>query len=120
MRRSTLFLTLIASGIGLGLFQLKYTVMNSEQKYKQIISSIKTTRESIHVLKAEWAHLNDPKRLQALAVKHLDVHPITPNQLVPWKNLSTPPKMSAPKETDQEALNDLVASLANDSLGGHA
>lgn len=87
MRRSTVMLTFITAGITLGLFQLKYTVMSLEQEHKKINNIIRTTNESIHVLKAEWAFLNRPDRLQQLAQKHLDIHPIDAKQLVSFKTL---------------------------------
>ena len=67
MRRSQFFLALMAFCVGLGLFRVKYQVMALEKNHKQVVKSISETRESIHVLKAELTHLNDPARLQKLA-----------------------------------------------------
>ena len=35
----------------------------------------------IHVLNAEWSHLNEPQRLQKLAEKYLDIGPMKTEQI---------------------------------------
>ena len=108
MRRSTICFAVLTIGIGLGLFQLKYTVMSLEKEYKKINSSIKTTKESIHVLKAEWTHLNDPKRLQLLAQKHLEISPIAAKQLISLKDVAGPDA-----DQDRLELDKLVADVVS-------
>jgi hypothetical protein len=107
MRRSTIVCGLVAAGIGTGLFQLKYEVMRLEQQYRQICQSIKATEESTHVLKAEWAHLNDPKRLQLLAQKHLDIIPVGAAQLTSLDRVA-----GGQGSYDRDALEQLVADIA--------
>ncbi|MBX3458162.1 MAG: hypothetical protein KF820_07395 [Candidatus Paracaedibacteraceae bacterium] len=85
MRKSTLFVCVVAALIGFGLFQLKYEVMNLEGQYKQINREIRVSEESVSVLKAEWAHLTSPAALQNMARKHLGVDTVTPKQLVSLK-----------------------------------
>lgn len=109
MRRSTILCGFIAIGIGAGLFQLKYEVMRLEQVYRQVFSSIRSAEESIHVLKAEWAHLNDPKRLQRLAQKHLEIEPIAGAQLTSLDRVA-----GGEDSYDREALEQLVADIILD------
>ena len=85
MRRSTIFVSLVTCVIGACLFQLKYEVMRLESQYKNICHSIQSSERSISVLKAEWAHLTNPQRLQQLAQKHLGIHPLTQKQVVSFR-----------------------------------
>lgn len=113
LKRSTLFFVCIAIGTGIALFHIKYQVVVLEQEYKQTLTRIKETKEAIHVLKAEWTHLNDPKRLQALAAKYLSIDPIQSTQFIAMKTL-------APSQVayDQYALDQLIAEVADEALDG--
>jgi cell division protein FtsL len=53
--------------------------------YEQIVKSrhlVDKERDAINVLRAEYAHLTRPDRLQALADKQLDMQPLALNQIV--------------------------------------
>ena len=112
LKRSTLFFACIAVGTGIALFHIKYQVIALEQEYKQTIARIKETHESIHVLRAEWTHLNDPKRLQVLAQKHLNIGPIQSSQFISLKALA--PSQGA---YDKYALDQLIAEVADNAMG---
>ena len=47
---------------------------------------LKTKRE-LHMLEAEWAHLNDPKRLKALVTSQTNWEVITSEQLIELEDL---------------------------------
>jgi cell division protein FtsL len=108
IRPSTLFFICVASGVGIALFHIKYQVSKLEQDYHQTQKRIKETKETIHILKAEWSHLNDPKRLQELATKYLNIVPIKSHQFISMKKL-------APNEEayDKFALDQLIAEVSN-------
>ena len=89
VRRSTIFVSLMTCIIGACLFQLKYEVMSLESQYKNICHSIKNSERSISILKAEWAHLTNPQRLQLLAHKHLGIHPLTQKQVISFRRGGT-------------------------------
>lgn len=113
-KRSTLFFACVAIATGIALFHIKYQVVALEQEHKQTLVRIKETHESIHVLRAEWTHLNDPKRLQQLAEKHLNIGPIKATQFISMK-------MLAPSESayDNYALDQLISEVATDvTVGG--
>jgi hypothetical protein len=110
MRGSTIVCGIAAAGIGSGLFQLKYEVMRLEQQYRQICQTIRASEESTHILKAEWAHLNDPNRLQELAKKHLDIAPVAAAQLTSLDKVA-----GGENNYDRDALEKLVAEVASDT-----
>lgn len=71
MRSSTALFALFSVIVGVILFRVKYEVDHLAHEHKIISKNIRNTEETIHVLKAEWAHLNDPERIHKLAVKYL-------------------------------------------------
>lgn len=82
MKRSTAVLMLFAFAIGFILFKVKYAVVELEQKVGETLCAIVDEKEHIHMLKAEWSHLTEPRRLEALAEKYLDCAPTQPEQIV--------------------------------------
>jgi hypothetical protein len=110
IRRSTIIVGGLSIVIGFALFKTKYAVMALEQQHQQVKKGIQETKEALHVLRAEWAHLNDPSRLQTLAQKYLDIAPIGSTQYVSFDDVA-----SKDGGYDRKALEDLVAQAAADS-----
>lgn len=104
LRMSTLLFIFLGLCLGAGLFQLKYLVMGLEKKAKALQTSVKETQERIHLLKAEWSHLNTPQRLQNLSERFLTVGPLRPSQILLIPCQETP---YVPKDT---VLNSLPSS----------
>ena len=104
-----LWLALIALA-SIGTFQLKYRVQAQEQELTRLDRQIQRDRDSIQVLHAEWAHLNDPGRLSDLARRHLDLAPVAGVQIV---NFDTLPARPA-NETTQDAIGSLLSQLGSD------
>jgi hypothetical protein len=110
MRRSTLAVLGISFVIGLSLFRLKYKVMSLEQHHNHVKKSINENMEIIHVLKAEWAHLNDPKRLQELSEKYLEINTLQKTQLISFADVAT----GGGNVYDKAALDKLIADATAD------
>lgn len=110
MRRSTLLVLCASLIIGLALFRLKYKVMSLEYHHSQIKKSIHENQETLHVLRAEWAHLNDPKRLQELSEKYLDINALQSSQLVSFADVASAPGNAY----DKAALDQLIAEATAD------
>lgn len=102
MNKLHVFLMFSAFCVGLGLFKVKYQVMALENNYKNTLKLVSENKEAIHVLKAELTHLNDPERLQKLAVKHLNFVAINPSHIVTIKEL--------PKNENENKINNLDKS----------
>lgn len=111
MGRSRFFLTVLAFCVGFCLFRVKYQVMALEKSHKEIVKCIAENKETIHVLKAELTHLNDPVRLQKLAITHLGFSALKPFQVASINEL--------PKQTTEvrvsvdpiEALMDAINAV---------
>ncbi len=82
MQRSTLIFLFMSLAVGFLLFQVKYAVVEIEDKLAIATRKIKREKENLHILSAEWTHLNEPRRLQKLAEKFLDVVPAKVEQMV--------------------------------------
>lgn len=81
MRHTTVLFLLLAGGLSLVLFSVKYQVQDMQDRRVELEHRLAQAYRDIHVLKAEWAHLNDPVRLMQLAEAHLELTPVRPGQL---------------------------------------
>ena len=97
MRATTILWVIIAAIVGLGLYTLKNEVKALEEDLAQINHKIADSRESIHVIKAEWSFLNDPERLREQAERHLGLKPIKPAQLTTFDALPMAPADQPPR-----------------------
>ena len=93
----------------LGLFHIKYLVQGLEADLGSAQQNILEHREAIHVLKAEWSFLNQPKRISELAARHLDMAPMTAARVVEIADL--PLRGSAPAQSSS------IDSTSMDSKG---
>jgi hypothetical protein len=81
MQRSNSIFFLLALIGGFILFKVKYEVVEIEKNLARTERQIALEKEMIHVLNAEWTHLNEPQRLQKLAEKYLDIVPMDTKQI---------------------------------------
>lgn len=72
-------LACLASGI---LYQTSYEVQEQEEQLARLNRQIVAEQEAIQVLKAEWAYLNDPTRIERLVAEHLILQPTKGAQIV--------------------------------------
>lgn len=103
-------LLMLAGILSMMLFSLKYEVQALEARLGALDHSIQDNQETLHLLAAEWAHLNDPARLRHLAEQHLDLVPLSPQQVIRPDRLAYPiaenranptPDQAAPKTTPE-------------------
>lgn len=73
MKRTSFYLCLgVSVCVAIVLFHVKYKVIGIEQQIAKVNYQILGNREAIHVLKAEWSHLNNPTILGKLNQKYLN------------------------------------------------
>jgi len=63
-------------------YTVKYETIYRAEQITKLKHEIQAERDAIGVLRAEWAHLARPERIQDLASKYLDLQPMTLNQVV--------------------------------------
>jgi hypothetical protein len=78
--------------------------MESTERTERVLrlrAEIREERDAIAVLRAEWARLDSPIRLQGIAERHLALKPLNANQYDALKNLpDRPPNFARPGESD--------------------
>ena len=90
-RLRSVFWLLLAGVAGLAvLFQVKYEVQTLEKRMESLNRQIARDEKAVHVLQAEWSYLNEPGRLTELAQRHLDLTPLTAQQLVSFDDVPMP------------------------------
>ena len=87
-KRTTFFALALAAVMSLGLFMISYQVHDLEDQLDGLNRDISRDSRAVHVLQAEWAHLNQPERLRDLALAVTDLRPLEPAQLVSVTSLA--------------------------------
>lgn len=82
MFKKNYFIALLLLGVCIfSLFQVKFKVQYLHHEMLALQEQLEHEKSTIHVLKAEWAYLNQPDRLQRLSDKFLDLIEIKHSQL---------------------------------------
>jgi hypothetical protein len=58
------------------LYMVKFSVQNLQREVVVAQRNLAQEKESLHLLKAEWAYLNRPERLRRLSDAHLNLVPL--------------------------------------------
>jgi hypothetical protein len=83
-------------------YKIKFESTVQAERVAKLGAEIRRERDRIAALRAEWAQLDNPARIQALAQRHLALKPIDPAQIEPLDHL---PERPAP----DAAPSDLMA-----------
>ena len=92
MVRVLLFSIVIISTFGLGswAYKINYESRAASQRVKVLEKSILTAKKERKILKAEWAHLNNPDRLRKLVeyyFSELRLTPINPDDFISFSEI---------------------------------
>ena len=82
-------------------YRIKMESTERTERVLRLRAEIREERDAIAVLRAEWARLDSPIRLQGLTERHLALKPLNANQYDSLKNLpDRPPNFARPGESD--------------------
>ncbi len=111
MIRPLTFVCLLAAfGAGLYLYGEKHRAILLDGEIGRAIHGTEAARERTGLLRAEWALLNDPGRLQTMSDKYLALKPMAPGQFVQLTELSTRlPPPGQPGGSDDVVAGDAPA-----------
>ncbi len=79
----------------------------SGKELARINRTISEDIKTIHILKAEWSHLNNPERLRNLAGRHSDLSPVKAEQIISYASLPFDYEPSR-KMLARKNLNDMA------------
>ena len=82
-------------------YRVKMVSTARTERVMQLRNDVREQREAIAALKADWAKLEAPDRLQGLAERHTTLKPLATTQFDDFKNLpERPPRIVAPNDPD--------------------
>jgi hypothetical protein len=82
-------------------YRIKMESTSRTERVLRLNAEIREQRDAIAVLRAEWAKLDAPLRLQGLAERHLALKPLAAIQYDSLKNLpERPPNFAKPGTSD--------------------
>ena len=82
-------------------YRIKMESTVRTERVLRLHAEIREQRDAIAVLRAEWARLDAPLRLQGLAERHLPLKPLAATQYDSLKNLpERPPTLVRPGDPD--------------------
>ena len=67
IHRGLVFWSIAAVATAIGLFTVKYKVADLEEKIDRTNQKIVESQQATHILRVEWAHLNEAERIEKLA-----------------------------------------------------
>jgi hypothetical protein len=102
-------------------YRIKMESTSRTERVLRLNAEIREQRAAIATLRAEWAKLDAPLRLQGLAERHLQLKPLVANQYDSLKNLpERPPNFARPGAPDPigAMINTIEASADKESVTG--
>jgi len=72
-------------------YTIKFQSTRQAQRVAKLRLEIRRERDAVAALRAEWAKLDNPARIQDLARRHLPLVPVEPRQIDPLDNLPERP-----------------------------
>jgi hypothetical protein len=97
-------------------YKIKFDSTLQAERVAKLASELGRERNAIAILRAEWAKLDTPSRIQGLADRHLALRPIMPTQFDSLDRLpDRPPVVVAPPHDDP--IGAMIAPSAPDATG---
>lgn len=100
-------------------YRIKMESTSRVERVQRLNAEIREQRDAIAVLRAEWAKLDSPLRLQGLTERHLGLKPITAQQYDQLKNLpERPPNFARDPDPIGSMLNTIEAAGSPNEITG--
>ncbi|MDB5621252.1 hypothetical protein [Tardiphaga sp.] len=98
-------------------YRIKMESTVRTERVLRLHADIREQRDAIASLRAEWAKLDAPMRLQGLAERHLALKPINAQQFDQLKNLPDRPPSFA-KPGDPDPIGAMINTIDPDIVTG--
>jgi cell division protein FtsL len=76
-------------------YDIKYQSTLRAQRVAKLEKDLRQERDAVAGLRAQWARLSNPRRIQSLAERHLSLVPVQANQFVDFNDLPARPPQAA-------------------------
>jgi cell division protein FtsL len=122
MRLLNLFVIIGLVAAAAYVYEIKFQATLDAERLAQMRGEIRRERDAIAALRAEWAKLVTPRRIEGLAQRHLPLKPIDAHQISSLDNLPERPKPPVPDNADPigaiiEETDIPTASVGNPAGG---
>jgi cell division protein FtsL len=81
-------------------YEIKFESTLQAERLAKLRAEIRRERDAVAALRAEWAKLDTPGRIQGLAQRHLLLKPISPAQISSFDELPMRPAPAGPDQSD--------------------
>jgi hypothetical protein len=89
-------------------YKIKFESTVRAAEVARLAAEIKRQRDAIATLKAEWAQLENPARIQGLAERHLPIRMLDPAQIDRFDRL---PERPVPPGSQPDAIAAMIEAL---------
>ena len=96
------------------LYKIKFDSTLQAERVAKLAGELRRERDAIATLRAEWAKLDTPGRIQGLASRHLVLRPIIPTQFDNLDRLPERPPVGSP---GNDPIGVMLAPVAPDLTG---
>jgi hypothetical protein len=97
-------------------YKIKFDSTLQAERVAKVAGQLRRERDATAALRAEWAKLDTPGRIQGLAARHLALRPILPTQFDNLDRLpERPPTVAAPPSSDP--IGAMLAPAQPDTTG---
>ena len=98
-------------------YRIKMESTARTERVLRLNAEVREQRDAIAALRAEWAKLDAPLRLQGLAERHLTLRPIVANQHDALKNLPERPP-SFFRKGDPDPIGAMLQAIETETITG--
>ena len=93
-------------------YRIKMESTARTERALRLQAEIREQRDAIAVLRAEWAKLDAPLRLQGLVERHLSLKPLSATQYDSLKNLpERPPSLATPQSPGPDPIGTMINTM---------
>jgi len=91
-------------------YKIKFDSTLQAERVGKIAGELRRERNAIAILRAEWARLDTPGRIEGLASRHLALQPIGPSQFDSLDRLPERPPLAVRPQND-DPIGAMIAPL---------
>jgi len=97
-------------------YKIKFDSTLQAERVAKLAGELRRERDAIATLRAEWAKLDSPGRIQGLASRHLALRPVVPTQFDSLDRLPERPIVVV-QPPSADPIGAMVAPAAPDTTG---